>query len=289
MWDLIWSICCSSIIFVVFKLFKTYKADTFHAIIVNYFTALGVGLLVNQEPILFEELAQKTWLTGAILLGAFFILIFNLMAATSQNLGVSVASVATKMSLAIPVIAGLILYEEHLNTMQFIGIGLALFAVYFTAYKEKREGLNAELRTMILPLLVFLGSGIIDTSIKYLQHTMIPENEYSLFSAVVFGFAGLTGILVLLFKNPKTLTRIRPVNILGGIALGIPNFFSIYFLLRALKFDGLNSASVFTLNNVAIVMLTTLLGIVLFRESLSRKNWIGILLAIISILLISLL
>ena len=289
MWDLIWSICCSSIIFIVFKLFKTYKADTFHAIIVNYFTALGVGLLVNQEPILFEELAQKTWLTGAILLGAFFILIFNLMAATSQNLGVSVASVATKMSLAIPVIAGLILYEEHLNTMQFIGIGLALFAVYFTAYKEKREGLNAELRTMILPLLVFLGSGIIDTSIKYLQHTMIPENEYSLFSAVVFGFAGLTGILVLLFKNPKTLTRLRPVNILGGVALGIPNFFSIYFLLRALKFDGLNSASVFTLNNVAIVMLTTLLGIVLFRESLSRKNWIGILLAIISILLISLL
>mgnify|MGYP001814708723 CR=1 FL=1 len=289
MWDLIWSICCSSIIFVVFKLFKTYKADTFHAIIVNYFTAFGVGLLVNQEPILIQELPQKTWLTGAVFLGAFFILIFNLMAATSQKLGVSVASVATKMSLAIPVIAGLILYEEHLNTMQFIGIGLALFAVYFTAYKEKRQGLNAELRTMVLPLLVFLGSGIIDTSIKYLQHTLIPENEYSLFSAVVFGFAGLTGILVLLFKKPETLIRLKSVNILGGIALGIPNFFSIYFLLRALKFDGLNSASVFTVNNVAIVMLTTLIGIVLFRESLSRKNWIGILLAVISIMLISIL
>ncbi len=287
MWDLIWSICCSSIIFVVFKLFKTYKADTFHAIVVNYFTALGVGLLVNQEPILFEELPQKTWLTGAVFLGAFFILIFNLMAATSQKLGVSVASVATKMSLAIPVIAGLILYEEHLNTMQFIGIGLALFAVYFTAYKEKKQGLNAELRTMVLPLLVFLGSGIIDTSIKYLQHTLVPENEYSIFSAVVFGFAGLTGILVLLLKKPETLIRLKSVNILGGIALGIPNFFSIYFLLSALKFDGLNSASVFTLNNVAIVMLTTLIGIVLFRESLSRKNWIGVLLAIISILLIS--
>jgi drug/metabolite transporter (DMT)-like permease len=189
--------------------------------------------------------------------------------------------------LAIPVIAGIILYEEHLNTIQFIGIGLALFAVYFTAYKEKRQGLNAELRTMVLPLLVFLGSGIIDTSIKYLQHTLVPENEYSLFSAVVFGFAGLTGILVLLFKKPETLVRPKAVNILGGIALGIPNFFSIYFLLRALKFDGLNSASVFTLNNVGIVMLTTLTGIVLFRESLSRKNWIGILLSIISILLIS--
>jgi len=289
MWDLIWSICCSSIIFIVFKLFKTYKADTFHAIIVNYFTALGVGLLVYQQPFRFEELAQKTWLTGALLLGAFFIFIFNLMAATSQKLGVSVASVATKMSLAIPVIAGIILYDEHLNTLQFIGIGLALLAVYFTAYKEKRPGLKSELRTMLLPLMVFLGSGIIDTSIKYLQQTRIPENEYPLFSAIVFGFAGLTGVLVLLFKRPKALGRLKAVNVLGGIALGIPNFFSIYFLLRALKFEGLNSASIFTLNNVAIVMLTTLTGIVLFRETLSRKNWIGILLAIISILLISLL
>ncbi|MGB5404680.1 MAG: EamA family transporter [Robiginitalea sp.] len=289
MWDLIWSICCSSIIFVVFKLFKTYKADTFHAIIVNYFTALCVGLLVYRQPFRWEELSQKSWLAGALLLGAFFILIFNLMAATSQKLGVSVASVATKMSLAIPVVAGLILYDEHLNTIQFIGIGLALLAVYFTAYREKRPGLNTGLRSMLLPLMVFLGSGIIDTSIKYLQQTRVPENEYPLFSAIVFGFAGFTGLLVLLIKKPQTLTRFKAVNVLGGIALGIPNFFSIYFLLRALKFEGLNSASIFTLNNVAIVMLTTLTGIILFKESLSRKNWIGILLAIISILLISLL
>lgn len=289
MWDLIWSICCSSIIFVVFKLFKTYKADTLHAIIVNYFTALCVGLLVYSHPIRPEALPHKPWLTGAILLGAFFILIFNLMAATSQKLGVSVASVATKMSLAIPVIAGLILYDEQLNTLQFIGIGLALLAVYFTAHRAKQPGLITQRRALLLPLMVFLGSGIIDTSIKYLQQTRIPEAEYPLFSAVVFGFAGLTGILALLFKKPETLIRFKPVNVLGGIALGIPNFYSIYFLLRALRFEGLNSASIFTLNNVAIVMLTTLIGIVLFGETLSRKNWIGILFAIISILLISLL
>ena len=50
----------------------------------------------------------------------------------------------------------------------------------------------------------------------------------------------------------------------------------------------MNSASIFTLNNVSIVMLTTLLGIVLFRESLSFKNWIGVILAVMSIVIISL-
>ena len=75
---------------------------------------------------------------------------------------------------------------------------------------------------------------------------------------------------------------------LGGIALGVPNYFSVFFLLKALQFEGLNSAEVFTLNNVSIVVLTTLLGIVLFREHLQWKNWVGVVMAVISILLISL-
>ncbi len=121
-----------------------------------------------------------------------------------------------------------------------------------------------------------------------MQQTRVPEAEYPLFSAFLFLCAGLTGILVLLFKRPGSFRKFRPVDVLGGLALGIPNFFSIYFLLRALKFEGLNSAAVFTLNNVSIVLLTTLAGIVLLKEKVRGKNWFGILLSIISILLISL-
>jgi uncharacterized membrane protein len=81
--------------------------------------------------------------------------------------------------------------------------------------------------------------------------------------------------------------KILPRSILGGIALGVPNFFSIYFLLRALQNEVLNSASVFTINNVAIVMFSTLLGILLFKEVLSTKNWVGITMAVLSILLVA--
>ena len=75
---------------------------------------------------------------------------------------------------------------------------------------------------------------------------------------------------------------------LGGIALGVPNYFSIFFLLKALENNSLNSASIFTINNVAIVMFSTILGILLFKEQLSFKNWGGIALAIVSILLVAL-
>lgn len=132
-----------------------------------------------------------------------------------------------------------------------------------------------------------MGSGIIDSSIKFLQTTRVPESEFSLFSATIFGFAALTGLVILLIRKPGDLLHWNPVNIIGGMALGIPNFFSVYFLLRALQFKGLNSASIFTLNNVSIVMLTTLLGILLFREPMSARNWTGIALAVLSIAIIS--
>jgi uncharacterized membrane protein len=69
--------------------------------------------------------------------------------------------------------------------------------------------------------------------------------------------------------------------------LGVFNYYSIYYLLKALRSDSLNSSTIFTINNVAIVMLTTLVGILFFKEKLIHKNWIGIGLAIISIILVA--
>ena len=287
MWDLIWSIFCSSLIFVIFRLYRTYRIATFHAIVVNYLTAFLTGIFLYRGPVGVSEIPAQPWLVGALLLGMLFILIFNLMARTSQQMGVSVASIATKMSLVIPVLAGILLYGEQLDLMKIIGIATALVAVYFASLKDRQRRFRGDLRLLVLPLLVFLGSGIIDSSIKYLEETRVPESEFPLFSAAIFGFAALAGLCALLVRQPRSVVTWNPKNLLGGVALGVPNFFSVYFLLRALQFKGLNSASIFTLNNVAIVMLTTLLGILLFRESMSNRNWAGVVLAVVSILLIS--
>lgn len=287
MWDLIWSIGCSSLIFVVFRLYRTYDIATFHAIVVNYLTAFCTGLFFYRGPLTLSDIPSQPWVGGALVLGILFIVIFNLMARTSQQLGVSVASVATKMSLVIPVLAGLILYGEQLNLLKVIGIATALLAVFFASLKKGAPSLKRGRTIFILPLLVFLGSGVIDSSIKYLEANLVPEPEFPVFSATLFGFAAITGLGVLLVRSPGDLIKWNPRNILGGVALGVPNFFSVYFLLRALQFKGLNSASIFTLNNVAIVMLTTLLGILLFKEAMSPRNWAGVALAVISILLIS--
>ncbi|MEP0212145.1 MAG: DMT family transporter [Cellulophaga sp.] len=284
--NLVLSILFSSLIFIVFKLFHIYKVQTLYAIITNYFVACLVGLSFYNTPIKPTELQNESWFGGALFLGILFILVFYIMAKTSQELGVSVASVSTKMSLVIPVLGGIFMYNESLTTLKTTGILLALSAVYLASIKKNTGTFN--IKSLLLPFLVFIGSGTIDITIKYLEEAHVDEQKIPLFSSVIFIAAGLFGIIFILIRAKKYPLKINLKNLIAGVFLGIPNFFSIYFLIKALRGSDFSSASIFTINNVAIVLFTTLIGILFFKEKLSAKNWIGIGLAICSIILMAL-
>ncbi|MEM9647897.1 MAG: EamA family transporter [Bacteroidota bacterium] len=286
MLHLLFSVLCTTLIFIIFKLFDVFKIQTPYAIVVNYVVAFTVGVLLYEGEVTFEGLSSSSWFLGAMGMGVFFILIFNLMAKASQVAGVAVASVATKMSLVIPVVIGVILYQEKLSALQIAGILLALAAVYFTSIKEK--SLTISKKSLLLPLLVFIGSGIIDTSMKYFEERHLDKEEVAIFSAMVFAFAALSGFVFIGFKSIQGRFKMNLKDVLAGIVLGVPNYFSIYFLIKALQNEGLSSAAIFTINNVAVVMLCTLLGILIFKERLSPKNWGGIALAVLSIILVAL-
>jgi uncharacterized membrane protein len=83
--------------------------------------------------------------------------------------------------------------------------------------------------------------------------------------------------------------RLHGPSWIAGILLGIPNFGSIYFLFRAIGNPHLTSSSVFPLNNMGVVLLTAIFGIVFFKEILSQKNWVGVLVSVAAILVIGLL
>ncbi|MEB8329365.1 DMT family transporter [Flavobacteriaceae bacterium KMM 6897] len=285
MLDLALCILFSSSLFVIFKLFTKYKIQTLYAIIANYVVACLFSTLFYDGKIIVSEISKKPWFLGTLGLGVLFIVVFNITARTSQKIGVSVASVAAKMSLVIPVLVGIILYKEVLGPLKILGIVLALAAVYFASVKDRT--ITVKVETLILPLLLFMGSGLVDTTIKYLQVTYMVKGDFPLFSATVFGAAGITGILFILIKSYKEPLKINLRDIIGGLVLGIINYFTIHFLLRALQNDFINSASIFTINNVAIVLLSTIFGILVFKETLSKKNWIGLGLAVISIILVA--
>nr|WP_042247569.1 EamA family transporter [Nonlabens ulvanivorans] len=281
---LVLSITVSSFLYVIFKYFEVFKINTLHAIIINYIVACITGFVAYGSVPNFEQIIKADWLYYALFLGALFIFIFNIMALTSQKNGLSVAAVAGKMSLVIPVIAGIWLYDESIGWMKIIGILLALISVYLTSVKTK-DGIQLDKRLLIFPIILFLGSGIIDTTLKYAEKMYVPDGEEPLFSSMCFAMAFIIGIIVLIYEaSQKRLLTMR--SIIGGIALGIPNYFSIYFIIKTLK-NGMESSVVYPINHVGTVLFTSLLGIVIFKEKLIPKNYIGIVVAIVAIVMIA--
>lgn len=283
---LLLSVLSSSVIFVIFKLFNRFGINTLQAIIFNYFFAFSAGILVDDRPFNPTRIPSEPWFIGTFILGFLFISVFYLAALTTQRSGLSVVSVATKMSVAIPVLFGILLYNESTGFIKISGIILALIAVYLTSIKKK-EGITIRKRNLVYPLLVFFGSGIIDTTLKFLETSYVAEVDIALFTSSIFAIAGCIGILILVFQGIRGSLQLSLKNLLGGIVLGIPNFGSIYFLVLALRSNGMESSTVFPLNNVAIVMVSTFLGILIFKEKMLPKNWIGIGVAVLSIILIA--
>ena len=280
------SILFSTGLFVIFKYFGIYKIETLKAIVVNYMVAFTLGFISSEKTITITEIPNQPWFYGAIFLGAMFVSIFFVMAITAQKNGISVASISGKMSVVIPIFFGVLLYSESINLLKITGIIIALIAVYLASIKEGEN--DVKKGQLLFPMLLFVGSGIIDTSLKYIEEQFVPVEEVAVFSGSLFAIAAFFGSVLLGIKALKKRDSFGFKNIIAGIILGVPNYYSIVFLIKALQTDGFESSTLFTLNNVAIVIVSSIVGLILFRERFSNNNKIGVFLAIIGIILVSL-
>jgi multidrug transporter EmrE-like cation transporter len=102
---------------------------------------------------------------------------------------------------------------------------------------------------------------------------------------VLFFMASISGILILSGRSIKTRSPLQLKSIFWGVIFGIPNFFSLVFLLKAL--GSISSSIVFPIVGMGVVISSSLIGLLLFQEKLTRSNWIGILLSICAIYIFS--
>jgi drug/metabolite transporter (DMT)-like permease len=217
---------------------------------------------------------------------------FNLIAWIAQKIGVAVASVANKMSLVIPFLFSLYLYNESVTTLQIIGIALALIAVMLTCWPQKREAVG-DIKTVspfllfLMPAVLFAGSGLLDTSIKYVEQTFLNEGNKNDFLISSFSIAASLGTIMLIYLFISGKQKFDPRSVLAGIIIGIPNYFSIWCLVRVLSEYQRRSSAIIPINNMGIVLFSALAAFVLFKERLSLINWGGIILAIGAIALIA--
>jgi multidrug transporter EmrE-like cation transporter len=83
-------------------------------------------------------------------------------------------------------------------------------------------------------------------------------------------------------------TTLHTKSILVGLLLGVPNFFSMFLVMKSLESNFLNASTFFPVNNMSIVVLGTVVSILVFKEKLNKLNTFGIFLSVLAIVLIAL-
>ncbi len=274
------SILTSSSIMIIFKMFDRYRVNTLNAIVVNYWVAATLSILLDSSGISLKKAPLEPWFFQAIMMGFLFITLFNIIAKSTQNIGVSVTTVANKMSLIMPVMFSIFVLHDAVNVVKVIGIILALLAVYLTTKSDNRSAVDK--RFIVYPFIVFIGSGIIDTLFKYNDEFTLGDNGLEPFVSWIFITSSFLGLIVLIYKYVREKSLPDRNSIIAGFILGFPNYFSIFFLLKSLNI-GMEGSIVIPLNNISIVAVSALSGIFIFREKGTKSNIIGLLLAIIAI------
>lgn len=286
--DLVMSILSSAMLFLILKKFEDWGVVTVHGILFNYFTAAGLSLLLSDiEWSVSLHHLEAAW-PYTIAIGLLFILVFILTGITAQRNGMATSSIASKMSMVIPITIGIVVYNDSMDAQKGVGLALAIPALLLTiepSSKDSSSPMNRQ--SWLLPILLFLGAGLVDSAIKFAQHQLMDDTNDYLIISMIFASAGLFGLIKLAYDTVKGKEPLKWVSFWGGLLLGSVNFCSLYFLVRCLDHPGAESSYVFATVNVGVVLFSFVLGMLVFKERPSTRKFLGLAFALASICILT--
>ena len=282
---LILCIVINGFIGVIFKYFGIFKVNTLHAILINYAICVICGSLYLGDFTYLFKLPSFSWTPIAAILGLTFIIVFNAYAHAVQRAGVGMATIFQKMSLIAPVIVALVFYGDSISVWKIAGIMLAIVSLVLLSLSNgKVQNIGSALSIL---LLVFFGSCFIDVMLYLAEVEALAPNADVRFVCSIFLFALIFGLIFLTYNYlSKNNSSFELRSLWAGIALGLPNFFSIYLLLYVIAL-GWEGSLVFPANNVGVLSIAAIAGIILFKEEITRRKIMGFVAAVAAIILLA--
>ncbi|GGE64933.1 EamA-like transporter family protein [Pedobacter psychrotolerans] len=276
------SVICSVTVAVLLKLAKRYQINIIQAVTVNYFTALSLCFLFFKPDVRLLTTAAPwpIYIALAVLLPS----IFLVLAASVKKLGIVKTDIAQRLSLFIPILAAYFIFREGFNEYKLIGLAIGFLAIILTFVRKSEKETSS--KHWIYPIAVFIGFGIIDILFK--QIALYKDLPYTTSLFTVFALAFVVSMAIVIFMVIARKTKLQLVNLACGLILGFFNFGNILFYMKAHKALAENPSTVFAAMNMGVIVLGSLIGIIIFKEKLSKLNYVGIFLALVAVIFITL-
>ena len=263
----------------------------------NYFVCLLCSFFFLFDHLRPASLGGVPFCFGLGLVSGFFYLFtFVLNQVNIGKNGVVLSAVFMKLGVLVPTLMAVVVYKESLRGLKAVGFGLALAAIVIinSGAKASAQGnSDAAPETSLkgsVPFLsgsglllvgLLLSSGFTDSLANiYEQNGAAALKDHYLF--FTFLFAAVFSLLIgKLKKQHFTLT-----DAFWGVLIGVPNYFSVRFLLAALH--ELPATLCYPVCNAGTIVVISAVGVLLFKEKLTGRGKVGLGLILIALILINL-
>ena len=274
---LILAIISSSLVSIVMRVSGKYVRGNYGILAVNYVICATMAAFLSGVMNLFPRIEGFEFTVGlGIVTGFLYLAGLLLIKINIPKNGVVLSTIFQKLGLLVQLFISIVFFGEKPEVIQVVGIVLCLAAVIFINFEKQQTAINFKLGL----ILILIGSGLCDGMSKV--HEELGNNALSEhFLFYTFSVALILCIILILIQKEKV-----GLPELGfGILLGVPNFFSCRFLLKALT--DVDAVIAFPTFSVATVVVVTLSGLLVFKEKLSKKQWFSMGMILVALVLLN--
>ncbi|WP_435931051.1 EamA/RhaT family transporter [Moraxella bovoculi] len=278
---LVLAISASVLVSIFLKMARSRGIDVAQAILINYITAIILCIYLLKPSFDVSQIMAN----GAFIFVALGVLlpsVFIIMAKAVQMVGIAKSDVAQRLALFLPILASFTIFGEDLTLAKGAGLILAFSSLIALTYKPvhhtdvKVSDTTDFKRAAVILGGVWLGYGVIDILFKQMAKlgSAFPD---TLFVSFVLAFVLL---FIYLMMNR---TKWQPKSLASGVLLGALNFANILFYIKAHQVYKDDPTLVFAGMNIGVICLGAVVGLVIFREKISKINGLGILLGVLAV------
>lgn len=236
--------------------------------------------------------SAATYSSYTIILGSFFgillilAVLFYMKALETGPL--SYSALFFSSGLVLPIVFGLIFWDEKVSPPQAIGVVLLIITFYLASQSSSDENLNISSKWLMFCILAFICNGLLMILLKAQQIEMAGK-EIGEFLSVAFSVSAIIALIVFfVYKGVKgeSIDHVKHMPfiwlvICTGSCISIGNGLSSYLASR------LPSIIHFPMINGGVVVLSSILSSLVFKEKIDRKGHIGLVCGLIALVFLS--
>ena len=265
--NLILAVLCSAGVSIFMRASETYCRGKYGILLMNYAVCVIAGLLTTGKNL--GHVGENGTMTavgfgigtGLLYCGSFILLQWNV-----RKNGVILSSTFMKLGVIVPSALAVFWFGETPGWSQGIGLLFAVLAILLINLEKGAARTGGG--SMAGLVLLLLGGGLGDAMAKFYD-AYGKASFGSFFLMLSFLVSGvISGILVI-----RSRERITKNEVLFGVLIGIPNYFSARFLLWALA--DVPAVIAYPTYSIAAMAVIGAAGVLLFKEKLTKRQWVA--------------